>query len=594
MFNIQPKLLKFSDLLEKRLFRIPHYQRAYSWRRAEREDMFKDIRKLKEKPGNSHFMATVVGLCRDTVEIGTDEYDVIEIVDGQQRLTTLVILLKVIAEKLASLLKDADTDVITLTPPTIFSRFDNMKDVDGDVTIPKAHLERELRELQELLIKPDKLSLVLLQTNHDRSQYFANFLREGTFPRVSDAQTLADRELLRAMDECQSFVQRWKNPIELLSLLKNQLWFILHQTDDVETVYTVFEVLNNRGLEVSWLVKLKSRLMEVVSDAGQDNRIEHIEELHRIWGAFYGTVGLREGVDVEALTFAATLIYQYRASKVFGEGRSVECLMDKVDRKPAKTIEISNWLLKVVNAVNRLQEEMREPVTKIRHARLLAVSIILRDFPDADERKLLDQWEKTTFRIFGLCRKDARTGVGDFVRLAREIQNNLELSIDDISKRIKELGKGHDFDLCNADCYNDWQAELRYLLYRYEEYLAEQKGQRFSNEQWNRIWQESAAHSIEHILPQSKGSQFSWENGIFVHRLGNLLLLPPRLNSTLGAKNPQEKVDDYRQTGLLIAVGVANWIEVNDEEWDEGWDKNKISVREEDILDWVDAEYDCG
>lgn len=62
----------------------------------------------------------------------------------------------------------------------------------------------------------------------------------------------------------------------------------------------------------------------------------------------------------------------------------------------------------------------------------------------------------------------------------------------------------------------------------------------------------------------------------------------------LGDKDSQEKVDDYRRTGLLIAVGVANWIEVNDEEWDEGWDENKILVREEGILDWIDAKYDCG
>ena len=77
----------------------------------------------------------------------TDEYNVIDIVDGQQRLTTLVILLKVIAEKLASMLKDADTDVITLPRPR------DMNDVDEDVTIQKTHLQRELRELQELLVK---------------------------------------------------------------------------------------------------------------------------------------------------------------------------------------------------------------------------------------------------------------------------------------------------------------------------------------------------------------------------------------------------------------------------------------------------------
>ena len=593
MLNVQPKFLKFADLLEKRLFRIPHYQRAYSWRRAERQDMFKDIQKLKERPGTSHFMATIVGLCGDKVPIGTDEYDLIEIVDGQQRLTTLVILLKVIAEKLALLLKDADTDVITLALPDFFLLPDDMNDADEGVTIQKAHLERELQELQELLVKQDALSLILLQTNHDRGQYFADFLRQGASPPVSDAQTLADRELLRAIHECQSFVKKWENPIELLRLLKNQLWFIFHETHDVETVYTVFEVLNNRGLEVSWLAKLKSRLMETVFEADQGNRSEQMDELHRIWGAFYGTVGLREGIDTETLTFAATLRSQYKVSKVLGEGETVDRLMDEVNTNVVKTVEISNWLLKVVNAVNKLQEEMKQPVTKIRHARLLAVSIILRDFPHEEERKLLNQWEKTSFRIFGLCRKDARTGVGDFVRLAREIQNNLDLSSDDISERIRKIGAGYTIDeagdqLYNADCYTKWKEELRYLLYRYEEHLAEQRGQTFCNVQWNRIWQESAMNSIEHILPQSKGSQYSRQNGIFVHRLGNLLLLPPRLNSELRDKDPREKADDYRQTGLLIAGDVAEMILQEN-----GWGEAEIESRENEILQWIFDEYDC-
>ena len=566
MLNIQPKFIKFADLLEKRLFRIPHYQRAYSWRRAERQDMFKDIHKLKEKPGTSHFMATVVGLCSDTVTIVTDEYDVIEIVDGQQRLTTLVILLKVIAQELESSLTDDDKTTLTT----------------------EARLEREL---QELLVKQDELSLILLQTNHDRSQYFANFLREGTAPPVSEAQILADRELLRAIHECKSFAKQWGNPTELLRLLKNQLYFIFHETHDEEAVYTVFEVLNNRGLEVSWLAKLKSRLMEVVFETDQGNRSEHIDELHRIWGAFYGTVGLREGVDTEALTFAATL-RSHRVSRILGEGDAVERLMKEVDTHVTKTIEISNWLLRVVNAVNRLQVEMRQPVTKIRHARLLAISIILRDFSDEEESKLLDQWEKISFRIFGLCRKDARTGVGDFVRLASDIQNNLDLSSDDISERIRQIGADYTIDevsdqLLNTDCYNGWEDELRYVLCRYEEHLAEQHGQTFDNEQWNRIWQESAANSIEHILPQSKGSQHRGLEGIFVHRLGNLLLLPPRLNSTLGGKDPQEKANDYRQTGLLSAGDVAQMIS------EHGWDETQIEIREDEITDWIYREFNC-
>ena len=564
MLNIEPKFLKFADLLEKRLFRIPHYQRAYSWGRAERQDMFNDIQQLKEKPGTSHFMATVVGLGRDTIEIGTDEYKFIEIVDGQQRLTTLVILLKVIEQEL---------DVITAENASLISE------------------ARQQRELQELLIKQDEVTEILLQTNHDRSQYFSKFLSDGTSPPVSGAETLADRELLMAIHECKSFVQRWDDPIELLRLLKNQLYFIFHETHDVETVYTVFEVLNDRGLAVSWLAKLKSRLMETVFEANQGNRTEQLDKLHRIWGDFYGIVGLRGGVDTEALRFAATL-RSSKVSKVFGEEASVDRLRKEVGTDVAKAIGISSWLLKVVQAVNKLQEEKRQAVTKIRHSRLLAVAIMLRDFTEDEERRLLDQWEKTSFLIFGLCRKDARTGVGDFVRLASEVHNNSGLSSDDISERIRRLGADYTSDhigdsVFNRDCYTTWKEELRYLLCRYEEHLTAERGQSFSNEQWNRIWEESAANSIEHILPQSKGSQFEWGSGIFVHRLGNLLLLSPRLNSELRDKDPQDKMDDYQRTGLLIAGDVAETIQKK-----EGWNEVEIENRESEILAWIFSEYD--
>ena len=67
-------------------------------------------------------------------------------------------------------------------------------------------------------------------------------------------------------------------------LLRNQLWFIFYQIHNVETVYTTFEVLNNRGLVVSPLERFKNRLMEAAFQADQGNSNEHIDELHEIWG----------------------------------------------------------------------------------------------------------------------------------------------------------------------------------------------------------------------------------------------------------------------------------------------------------------------
>ena len=557
----QPDRVTLDELLTRHLFNIPPYQRAYSWMPKQRQDMFDDIKKLKGREDRFHFMATVVGLHRNTRTIGTTEYKTIEIVDGQQRLTTLVLLLKAIEKKL-------------------------------DCSV--SNEERAALELQELLVKQDDASLILLQTNHDRSQYFANFLRYGTSPPVKEAQTIADSELLSAIDECESFVDQWADKIELLRIIKNKLIFIFYEINNEAAVYTVFEVLNNRGLHVPWLDRFKNRLMEIAFDENPDENNTHIDELHQIWGKIYEAIGLDRGGGTESLRFGAILKSSSQISKPLGEEAAVDSLI-RQSKNTAKVIEVSNWLLDVTNAINRLKKmkHSREAVTKIAHARLLAVAIILRKFPIDQEEELLDQWEKTTFHIFGLCRKDARTGVGDYVRLAWDIRNGTELSTDDISKEIQKIRNNYSFDsirgeLENSNCYEGWEDELRYLLFRYEEYLTEQQGQKYMNEQWNHIWQKSAVESIEHIQPESKGSQEPLEvneEGIFVHRLGNLLLLRPRLNSQLGDKDPEEKAADYIDTGLLIAKKVGQTIRQS------GWAAEQIREREKQLIKWIQREW---
>lgn len=69
----------------------------------------------------------------------------------------------------------------------------------------------------------------------------------------------------------------------------------IYSTEKVETVYTTFEVLNNRGLVTSWLDRFKNRLMEAAFQADQGNSNEQIDELHEIWGSFYRTMGYVRG-----------------------------------------------------------------------------------------------------------------------------------------------------------------------------------------------------------------------------------------------------------------------------------------------------------
>ena len=49
MITIHPQYLTLSKLLDGRLFRIPEYQRAYSWTSSERQDLFGDIEKIRAK-----------------------------------------------------------------------------------------------------------------------------------------------------------------------------------------------------------------------------------------------------------------------------------------------------------------------------------------------------------------------------------------------------------------------------------------------------------------------------------------------------------------------------------------------------------------
>ncbi len=372
MIDIQPQLLTLSGLLSKRLFRIPQYQRAYSWTNRHRKALFDDISHTwQQGKDQQHFMATVVGLRREKRMIGTDEHQVVEIVDGQQRITTLILLLKAI------------------------SKFVDLA------------AEEELKiknEIDELLVKNDKISLLLLQTNHDISNYFADYLRTGDYPSSDSAITRADRELLLAIEECEQFIQYCNSNefsyIDLVSLLKNRLSFVFHEISDESLVYTVFEVLNSRGLAVSWFDRLKSTLMALIFEA-KDNSQEITDEVHHLWSEIYRCIGLNIGMRTETLRFAASLKERYAPSRLPSEEDAANILRSSSLGGVEKVIETTNWIKSVTEALDVVLDNFRtRGVTRIIQARLVAVAVHLRsDLDDKQKETVLKMWEKVAFRM---------------------------------------------------------------------------------------------------------------------------------------------------------------------------------------------------
>jgi len=157
---IKPDVLTLDELLKGRLFEVPDFQRPYSWKKEQREDLFSDLDLLIKEKKNTHFMATIVCLDVKKEHIGTDEFQKVQIVDGQQRLTTLIILLKVI-----------------------------------QLTLKKneSKNKREIENLQKLFVRGKKL--VLLQTNHQSQEMFRKFLVSGIIPDPDVQTTMAEKKL---------------------------------------------------------------------------------------------------------------------------------------------------------------------------------------------------------------------------------------------------------------------------------------------------------------------------------------------------------------------------------------------------------------
>ena len=373
---IQPEFKSLIVILSNKLFRIPEYQRHYSWQSRQRRELFEDIEKLKlakQKYGERiHFMGTIVCLETGKKQVGSNNLYIYDVVDGQQRLTTLVILLKSISLKLES---------------------------DKQLN--------EAQELNKLLIKNDG-SLIILQNNHDNRLILRNYLKNGQKPEPNSIETIADKNISQAIDDCEEFVNAHPNVIELLALVKNHLYFIFQLLKDEGAVYTIFEVLNIRGLDVDWLDKCKSLLMGLLyeyvsSPESNDLFSQYLNELHGYWSDIYKEIGLQNIPGHEIIRIAATLKKEESgAGRLLSAEDALEffkndCIkLSGNDLIINKIIENTIWLKEITACLSRLYaDKRRNAVTHITEARLLAVAIMLRKGLSEEERdRLLEQWER--------------------------------------------------------------------------------------------------------------------------------------------------------------------------------------------------------
>jgi hypothetical protein len=423
----------------------------------------------------------------------------------------------------------------------------------------------------------------------------AGYLKTGQIPAEDEVQTAAEGNLLAAFGDCETYVDTWEDVLELLRILKNRLDFILFVLEDEATVYTTFEVLNSRGLDVDWLDKTKSMLMGVAAEYQQgDARERYLDELHQRFQAIYRTIGLEPLPGQEILRFTACLHAPDAPSRIGGSEGSLEFLQTTVEREPSCVLTVAQQLLDITQALRTLRDDWRiRGLTRIAHVRLLAVAILLRQQvrekqqADNDQEALFAAWEKVTFRIFGLARRDARTKVGEYTRLAHQLVSDTALTTDAAVHAITALGSDYSGSkaisaMHHSDALHGWEDELRYFFYHYDQHLATQHGQTLDAEQWAAIFHKPVSQVVECIYPENPQNGWSTMADSRLesrYYLGNLLIISPRVNVLTASKPFADKCDLYEQFAKVLA---AQEVVANDT-----WTYSQIVAREKHLLAWA-------
>lgn len=192
-----------------KIFEIPKYQRSYAWEKQNVRDLFEDIKEALETKAN-HYIGTVV-LAK------TDGDDIFNIVDGQQRITTIVMFINALIDKL----DDKDEQAFAL---------------------------------RYYIKKNQKFKLTPLERDSD---FFFRLL-DGTLD--SEPKSKSQRFMLEAYSEMKTIVnfhienpEKFLKAIESLSILE----FIEKNESDA---IRIFQTVNDRGRDLSRMDKMKSLL----------------------------------------------------------------------------------------------------------------------------------------------------------------------------------------------------------------------------------------------------------------------------------------------------------------------------------------------
>jgi Protein of unknown function DUF262/Protein of unknown function (DUF1524) len=217
--------------MQRRKFIIPDYQRPYKWDKEKCETLWRDLtgffedRRPDENPGQEYFLGTIV-TCQSNE--GAERRD-LEVIDGQQRITSFLLLLRAFYRKLERMPIDPNVSgLMNQIAPCIW----NVNSISGLVDDKNViHID----------------SRVATEKDNDT---FHEILKKGQAP--TDACDLYSLNFRYFFDECEKYARDLPTTWQALcvSILKNCIIFPI-ECEKLDTALEIFSTLNNRGMPLS-------------------------------------------------------------------------------------------------------------------------------------------------------------------------------------------------------------------------------------------------------------------------------------------------------------------------------------------------------
>ena len=651
-------LVSLSEIFDKSIFRIPDYQRDYAWGVSQLEDFREDIDNLSDDRNHYTGMLSLKELKEEDYKNWEEEkriikdkkYKAFHVVDGQQRLTTFVILVSCIL-KLAEKKKLAylNGDEIEEIKSRYIVEF---KKPERILKAYKFGYEKDNPSFDYLRFNilgedaPGDLTETFYTLNLERAQNFFN-VRLEEFYKENGQEGLEN----------------------IFKKLVNQLQFNIHYIDNDFDVFVAFETMNNRGKKLSNLEILKNRLIylttiydDSVLDLDSKNQLR--KDINEAWKEVYFELGRNKNNPLNDDTYLQnhwTLFFKYSRNKgddyikfllgqyftpkaVYGLKRKI--ILDDIanvdveddESEEDEVVSVMDGKLTPVEIKEYVQSlksvakhwyysfnpDHSTNITKeeiiwiqklnrigINYYRTLVVASFVNPNVTAEQRvRLFKVIEKTIFMFFRMAKwqssyqstvsynyaRELMKGETDIetiiTALEEKFRSNKAEAVDTFANKISTLFK-------NNDGYYSWNS-LRYFLFEYEMSLYKKTYvAKLTN--WDAFTKNEKDHiSIEHIFPQTPTRRY-WRNQFrdysdsterhhLTNSLGNLLALSESVNSVLQNDEYEQKKEGNNKRQRGYKNGSHSEVEVATTYSD--WTPKAIKDRGLHLLEFMEQRWD--